>query len=353
MPARWLSSFVSRLGQVLALVLGLVLPGILLARPRPHYIVAGHEKPVALLRAGRATYLVTEGSVFGLEGAQFVRKFQSAVPIQCAALADTVLWLGTRGGVQALNTRTLRARPLPLPLAGAAPRIVALFTDAEGALWVAADGGGVFRWTHGAFTRELNTPAVNAGLATADSSVWVATNLGLSRKHGSEWTRYNEEGVANHEIPDNIVEQLLPDNDGNLWVVMSEGICVFEGAGRRAAAEGELPTARFLGRPGNPVYGVGFLRGTGRLFATGMGLLLLATDPTKRFAEFAPSTDLVVEKPLLRLLPAPPGLVAPGLAPVPYLLQVDSQQRVWLAYAGEVVVLTAKQFQALVRASKA
>ena len=334
------------------LLLGLLLEPVLGvgARPRPHYAIAGNERPVALLHAGQATYLVTQQSVFLLEGRQFVRKSQGPGLIQCAAAVDTVLWLGTQRGVLALNTRRFRPRPVAWPGLATTPNVVALFTDAGGALWVGANGLGVFRWAHGAFIQELNTPSINAGLATADSSVWIATNIGLSRKKGTQWTRYNEEGVANHEIPDNIVEKLLPDNAGNLWVVMSEGLCVFEGLDRHVAAEDELPSVRFLGRPGNEVYGAAYVRGAGRLFATAMGLLLLPTGPAKRFDDFAPAADKVEAKPLLVPLPGPS---LSGAAPhAPYLVQVDSHERVWLVSTGEITVLTAKQFQAFIHAGQ-
>ena len=311
------------------------------ARPRPHYAVPGHEKPVALLHAGRTTYLVTEHSVLRLEGQHFVRKQQLSQPIQCAALAaDTALWLGTRAGVQSMNTASFKTHPLSLPGTDAAPSITAVFRDARGAMWVGANGQGVFRWANNAFTQELRTPAINGGVATADSSVWIATSIGLSRKQGPEWTRYNEEGVANHEIPDNIVEKLLPDNAGNLWVIMSDAICVFENNGQRGAAEEELPTVKFIGRPGNEVTGVATVPGAGRLFATAQGLLLLPNEPTN-FASFAPATDKVEPKRLLRPVALPAGTGNP------VLLEVDKQQRLWLAGEEGVTVLTAKEFQRL------
>ena len=320
------------------------------ARPRPHYAVAGNEKPVALLQAGQVTYLVTERSIFRLEGQQFVRKYQGSGSIQCAALADTVFWLGTKQGALRLNTRTFRPRPLALPVADAAPNITTIFRDRTGALWVGANGHGVFHWVNGAFVHELKTPTVNAGLATADSSVWIATNIGLNRKQGLTWTRYNEEGVANQEIPDNIVDRLLPDNTGNLWVIMSDGICVFEGRAQRSAAEAELPTVKFLGRPGNEVSGVAYVPGAGRVFATAMGLLLLPNEPADRLASFAPAADKVETKRLLIALPALPGSTSKA---APSLIQVDARQRVWLVSAGEVTVLTAKEFQKFAQASAA
>lgn len=316
------------------------------ARPRPHYAVAGHEKPVALLRAGRATYLVTEHGVFERRGAAFVRRQQVGPAIQCAALTDTALWLGTRAGLLRLGTSTFVPHALPLPGPEAAPAITAVFGDARGAVWVGTNGQGAYRWAHHAFTQELHTPAINGGAATADSSVWLATNIGLSRQQGRTWTRYNEEGVANHEIPDNIVEKLLPDNAGNLWVVMSDAICVFEHGGQRAAAEEELPTVKFIGRPGNEVTGVASVAGAGRLFATAQGLLLLPNEPAG-FASFAPATDKVEPKRLLRPVALPAGTGNP------VLLQVDKRQRLWLVSTEGVTVLTPKQFRRFVPGTNA
>ncbi|AMJ65695.1 hypothetical protein [Hymenobacter sp. PAMC 26628] len=331
---------------LLGALLGLLLPGApraAAARPRPPYAVAGHEAPVALLRAGRATYLVTQRSVFRLEGTQFVRKYQSPNVIQCAAAADTVLWLGTQQGALGLGLGPAGFRPHPLALPGAAAtaRITTLFQDAQGALWAGADGYGAFRRAPGGtFVAELNTPAITAGAATADGSVWLGTNVGLSRKQGPEWTRYNEEGVANREIPDNLVEKLLPDNTGALWVIMSDAISVLNPA-PQAAGEAEVPTVKFLGQPGNEVFGVASVPGAGRVFATAMGLLLLPAAAPGPLAA-APATDEVAPQRLLVPLPALPG--ATTSAP-PVLVQVDAQQRVWLASADEVTVLTAKQFR--------
>ena len=325
--------------------LGLLLlggAGTARARPRPHYTVAGHEKPVALLHAGKATYLVTAHSVFRLEGTEFVRKRQFINPIWCATLSDTALWLGTQAGVLRLNTATYYPRPVVLPGPEAAPGITALFRDARGAMWVGASGAGVFHWANGTFTQELKTPAIDGGVATADSSVWIATSIGLNRKQGAEWMRYNEEGVANHEIPDNIVEKLLPDNAGNLWVVMSDAICVFENGGQRGAAEEELPTVKFIGRPGNEVTGVATVAGEGRLFATAQGLLLLPNEPTG-FASFAPATDKVEPKRLLRPVALPAGTGNP------VLLEVDKQQRLWLVSPTGISTLTTKAFHTLLK----
>ncbi len=320
------------------------------ASPRPRYLLPpGGAPPVALLRTGPATYLVTQRAVLRLDGSRFVAIYESVAPIQCAALADTGLWLGTRQGLLKLDVRRQLARPRPLPEVPAATAdIRAVFRDLGGALWVGVFGAGVFHEVRGQLMRELSTPAISAGLATADSSIWIGTNIGLSRKRTprAEWTRYNEEGVANQEIPDNLIEKLLPDNAGNVWAVMSDAICVFEATGQRGATEAELPTAKFLGQPGNELLSVAFVPGAGRLFATAQGLLLLPVTPATKAGAPLPapeaSTDRVQPQRLLRPLPPPPGATAP-----PRLLWFDNQRRqLWLVSAAEVGVLSAKEVRA-------
>ena len=312
--------------------------------PGTRYPVAGHEKPVALLHAGREIYLVTEQSVFRLEHRQFVRRYRSAAPIQRALATDTSLWLGTRRGVELLDLRRLTGRHLSLPIAADSAHITALFRDATGAVWLGADGYGVFRLAGSGPEQMLSTPAINAGLATAD-------------KLGVDWHQHRPEPLASTgsgrattrrawpttEIPDNLVEQLLPDNRGNLWVLMSAGVSVFAGGGAAPAAE--LPTVKFIGRPGNAVRSVAYAAGTGYLFATDMGLLLLPDQGAGAFERFEPTSDKVEDKALLVALAAP--------AAAPALAQVDVRQRVWLAAPDAVTVLTAKEFRQYVRAARA
>ncbi len=334
-----MSSFLRHFRCGLALVLALPVGSAGAAAP-PRYALPTPERPVALLRPAGATYLVTEHSVLRLEGKQLVTKYHSDNVIRCAVAADTALVLGTRQGLVRVGTGAFRAHPLALPTPGAQPSIAALFCDAAGALWVGADGYGAFRQTGGGFQLALSVPAINDGLATADSAVWLATNTGLYRQQRGAWTRFNEEGVANHEIPDNIVERLLPDHRGNLWVLMSEGVTVFAtGPGPAAADAAELPTVKFIGQPGNAVTGLAYLRGQGYLFATAAGLLLLPAAPAAPLDRPAPTTDRVEPQRALLPLAAPAGPVL--------LLQPGPHRRLWLVSRCEITVLAERDVRRL------
>lgn len=296
--------------------------------------------PVALLVNGRTRYYVTEKGVYELAGRQLVRRYQSAYPITCALATDTALCLGTQQGALSLGWQQWQARPLALPAEATSAPIVALLRAPDGDLWVGAAGYGAYRGRPGRFEPVLRIPGISAGVATADSAVWLGTNLGLHRYHRGHWTRYNEEGVANFEIPDNLVEKLLPDHAGTTWVVMSDAVCALP-AGERPA---ELPAATYLGRPGNELFAVAYLPGAGRLFATGLGLLLLPAPTAREFGSFEPaSTDVVAPKSLLR------PLALPGLAAPPRLARLDAHQRLWLADAQGLLVFPASQWRRALR----
>jgi len=327
-------------------LLAAVLFGSLALSTRPAaaqtpYRLPSPEAPVALLALGRTQYLVTEGSVYEVAGRQLVRRYQSPSPIACALATDTALCLGTRRGAVSLRPGRGPVHPLGLPAPAQEAPVAMLLRDAEGALWVGAAGYGTYRGRPGAFEAVMQVPGISSGTTTADSAVWLGSNLGLHRYHRGRWTRFNEEGVANFEIPDNLVERLLPDHAGTVWVVMSDAVCALP-AGPQPA---ELPTATYLGRPGNELLAAAYLPGAGRLFATSQGLLLLPTASAYEFRSFepAPATDVVAPKALLR------SVALGALASPPRLVQLDGRQRLWLASADGLLVLSPRQWRALLQ----
>ena len=337
-----------RTGTLLLLLAGGVHPS---AHSQPRYRLEGDEQPVALLSSAKGVCVVTQGSVFRMEGKRFVRKYQSTAPIRCALGGDTAIWLGTERGLFRIDGSDFKARKLSLPVSQVDPNVTALFRDATGAAWVGVEAHGTFRLVNGRFEKALGTTPVNAGVATADSSVWIGTNVGLNRWQHQQWVRYNEEGVANREIPDNIVEKLILDNYGNLWVITSAGISVFEGNAPGSTHGAHLPTVRFIGKPNNEVRSVAHVNGEGYLFATAMGLLLLPDGVGDHFEGLEHSADKVENKQLLRHISLGN---APGQVPFqnPDLIVVDRKKRIWLVSRGEVIALTRKAFHRLVEGDR-
>ena len=327
------------------LLLLLLLAARLAPAQAPRYALPTPEAPVALLPAGAHPCLVTRQGVWERRGRHLLPRYRSPLPLTAAVPAanPAELWLGTTQGLRRLNLRTGQAQPLAA--APAAP-VTALLRDAAGHLWVGLAGHGAYELAGDSLVARLRIPGISAGLATADGAVWLGTNLGLHRYQSGQWTRYNEEGVANHEIPDNLVEKLLPDGAGRVWVVMSEAVCLLDAAPATPGHD-ELPTARFVGQPGNTVHSVAYAPGQGWVLATDLGLLLLpGSQPQAEPAGFAPApaTDEIAPQRLLRLLPTGPG-------PRPTLVQRDAHGHLWLASEAGLTVWPTRTLRQLAATS--
>jgi hypothetical protein len=229
------------------------------ARAVKTYALPAGESPVALLESGRRTWLFTQKSILERQRNHFVRKLEVSGTIACAVTRENELWLGTDSGIVAVNPDTYASRRVPLPAGEAYPSITTLFHTPAGAFYAGAADYGVFAYDPSGFRKVLGVAPVNTGLATPDSSAWIGTHTGLHHFKNGQWTRYTEEGVANFEIPGNIVDKLLDDGSGNLWVITTDGIGVLNRGPRAAGDHGHLPSVKFIGKPGNQVYGVQYL----------------------------------------------------------------------------------------------
>jgi|GEM_PF-1147569 len=305
------------------------------ARAVKTYALPAGESPVALLESGRRTWLVTQKSILERQRNQFVRKMEVPGTIACAVMREQELWLGTDSGIVAVNPLTYATRRVALPTGEGYPAITTLFHTPAGAFYAGAADYGVFAYDPSGFRKVLGVAPVNAGLATPDSSAWIGTHTGLHHFKNGQWTRYTEEGVANFEIPGNIVDKLFDDGRGNLWVITTDGIGVLNRGPRAAGDHGHPPSVKFIGKPGNQVHGVQYLAGKGFLFATGEGLLLLPTDESHFEGHHAASDR--VESPQLLVPVAPPGAGLAGFRPT--LLATTGRQTHWLVGKGTALAV--------------
>src|SRR5262249_1303123 len=112
----------------------------------------------------------------------------------------------------------------------------AITEDAEGALWLASPGYGLYRFdpTTAQFTSYRNTPAdarslsddsVNTVYVDHAGTIWAGTNSGLSkfdRSNQKFTTYYERDGLAS-----SVVKGILEDRLGDLWLSTRDGLSPF------------------------------------------------------------------------------------------------------------------------------
>ena len=112
----------------------------------------------------------------------------------------------------------------------------AIREDANGALWLASPGYGLYRFdpTTAQFTSYRNTPAdarslsddgVNTVYVDHAGTIWAGTNSGLSkfdRSNQKFTTYYERDGLAS-----SVVKGILEDRLGDLWLSTSDGLSRF------------------------------------------------------------------------------------------------------------------------------
>lgn len=132
---------------------------------------------------------------------------------------DGYLWLGTFGGFarfdgvkftpfNSQNTPGLKS-----------DRILSLFEDGEGSLWIGTESGGLTRYGGGTFTNFTTNeglPGNSVGPVCEDGAgrLWVATANGLARFQSGKFTVY----TTGDGLPHDDVTTLYPQRDGSLWL---------------------------------------------------------------------------------------------------------------------------------------
>jgi len=225
--------------------------------------------PVKLLSFNKQTLFVGTRTVSLIRKDKLVTIIEQAATISAATIDGNDLWLGTDKGVQVYDLNDYKLKQTYFP----STRISGVATDAFNRIWVATSLKGVYMKHNDSFINKVNISCVYALECTADSNIWVGTNIGLYRIAGSDFktTRYAEEGYSGYELPDNIVEKLYKDESSNIWVIMPDNIS-FK---RSARYQGEIPTYAYVGDKQNAVKAIVPVAGSAYVFVTEKGLFFL------------------------------------------------------------------------------
>ncbi len=110
-------------------------------------------------------------------------------------------------------------------------RVIALFEDHEGTVWVAtSDGLDQFRESPvGSLSarEQLSSATATSILAARDGSIWIGTEDGLNRWKQGRITVYRKR--THPGLPDDAVQSLFEDERGRIWVSGYLGLAVLEG----------------------------------------------------------------------------------------------------------------------------
>jgi len=231
-------------------------------------------------------YILTQKKVYKLSKGKMELFYESNVPLYCLFVNDSSVWIGVDNGVLVLQIKNKVQSFFKIDAAVLTCKSVTIFKSADQHIYIGTDAYGLYAYRAHNVPEKVSTMfPINKGVATADSTIWVGTDVGLFRNRKNDWVRYNEEGVSNFEIPDNIVQNLVVDNTGLLWVLMRNGLAVIETpqylnktkSHAQPDEHGHIPSTEYLGRAQNSIYDVHYYKNKGYVFATDMGLLYLPT----------------------------------------------------------------------------
>jgi ligand-binding sensor domain-containing protein/signal transduction histidine kinase len=131
------------------------------------------------------------------------------------------LWIGTTGGLLRFDGAHFAIYDRQNTPALLENNIFILTVARDRALWIGTEGGGLARYSGGAFhswsTRNANDGLSNdfvRSIAEAqDGTIWAGTDNGLLRLEGGRFIRVDGKG----QIPQLAVHAILPEANGDLW----------------------------------------------------------------------------------------------------------------------------------------
>lgn len=204
-------------------------------------------KPVKTLRINRDLFLISDQGIYKKNKAALTLVWPITLPVSDAVYWNGLICLASAKGVITFDQASKQAKDTLLPQ----QKINVLTVDATGKLWIGTSFAGTYTLAHIAQepVLALNTNGVNALVSTADSTVFLGSNIGLYKINAAtmEIIRYAEEGHSGYELPDNIVEQLFPDNHNNVWVAMPDNLS-YKSSHASGHSHSETPTFSYVGQ---------------------------------------------------------------------------------------------------------
>ena len=138
--------------------------------------------------------------------------------------SDGYIWLGTPAGLVRFDGVTMKEFNTWETPDLTNNRILSLFEDRNKVLWVGSDGGGLFAYKDGSWTKYsraegLYNDHVRAITEDWKGRLWIGTEFGLQRFDSGTVDRFTiKDGLL-----DNIITALAADSLGNIWAGTLQG----------------------------------------------------------------------------------------------------------------------------------
>jgi ligand-binding sensor domain-containing protein/two-component sensor histidine kinase len=203
-------------------------------KPGPPKLYPMPDWPLALIEGDNGALLIAMQSgirqlVDGKAGTYPLPGAGRQLQPQCLLRdRDGGLWMGTIGqGLLHVHQGKTDVFARSDGLSG--DRILRLFEDREGDIWVVtSDGLDRFRdFAASTITvkQGLSSAAVESVLAATDGSVWLGTPDGLNRWNDGRITTYRKGGSG---LPDDRMDSLFEDRHGRIWASTAGGVAYLE-----------------------------------------------------------------------------------------------------------------------------
>ncbi len=271
-----------------------------LSRNRPRALAIDHEGTVWIgTSSGLNSLRDDKITQHPFPGEWFEGKIRAILPTR-----DGALWVAAATGLNRLENGTRTKLTTADGLAHDDVR--ALLEDSAGWLWIGTFGGGLQAYHEGRFTTYTTNAGLSSGFVWAlheagDGALWIGTASGLNRLRDGQITALG----TRHGLPDNLVNFILGDDLGQLWISHDRGIYRTRLAALNDVAEGRANWVQCVsyteadGLPseetnGQKSYPAGCKTRDGRLwFPTTKGVVVF--DPALHQEELAPPR-LVIEQ---------------------------------------------------------
>ena len=240
-----------------------------LAKSSPLFFPFENDGFCKLVTIKKDVYCVTKKALYKEEKKGLKRVVTFSSSCNAAACSQDKIWLAMEKGIVLFDSKNgVLTAMLPEDVTG---NITHIETDELNNIWFTKEWEGCFKISsQNKIQQIIQVPVTYSLTHTDDSNMWVGTNVGLYKVpvSGKEIVRYAEEGIADNDLPDNLVERLYGTRN-SVWAVMPGHISHI------VSGEEEAPDFENIGSHDNELYNVAQVPNQKQsfLFATKEGIL--------------------------------------------------------------------------------